>query len=74
MKTLLEEAMEIKLNIRKDSFNYDEQDMELVKAWLEGKIRYGQITKIKGIRGSNVYNYLAGGIKELYRCGKLIIK
>lgn len=73
-KTLLEQAKKFKSyrRIRKMS----DEELELTLAWLEDEISYGQIAKVLGLKGSNVYNFVATGLRYLVRRGtiKLIKK
>lgn len=72
MPTLYEQALAI-FPYRKNRMNINEEDVEVALAWLKGEINYRQISQVKKIQGSNVYNYLCSALRLAYQTKKLKI-
>ena len=70
--TLLERAIATP-NLKKARNKLSEEDLELIAAWLTGQVSHGQVSVVKNKKGSNVYNYLIRGIRELYSLGRIKI-
>lgn len=46
---------------------YGKEDVELAVAWAKGDVTFSQIKEVKGLEGSNVYNYLACALRGHFK-------
>ena len=72
MSTLLTQTLAIS-PYRKGRVDITTEDVEVALAWLKGEINYRQISQVKKIQGSNVYNYLCSALRLAYQTKKLKI-
>jgi len=73
-KTLLQQILAA-TSLQKTRSRWESEEYsEIALAWLKGEVKYSQITKVAGIKGSNVYNFVASGLKGAYLRGKLKIQ
>lgn len=70
----LDEAKKVTIGSSRRRQNYGPEEFEVAVAWLKGEIHYQQIAKAYGFTGSNVYNFLAGALREMYRRDLLKVK
>ena len=67
-QSLVELAKSIKVGKRNTSLNDDE--LELVKAWLNDEVQLGQVMKALKKTSGNVYVFIALGARTLWQNGR----
>lgn len=72
-ETLLQKALGVNYQ-KRGRRDLSSEDLDLILAWLEGKVSYIQIAITISKKGSNVYNYITRGVKALYLQGRIEIK
>lgn len=74
MTTLVESAKKVSVR-RKRRARYDDKQLrELALAWVTGQISFTQARTAMGLKGSDIYSYLALGLQSAYQQGTLKIK
>lgn len=76
MKTLLQKAKSFPSKSKQKMLNYGKEEQELSIAWLKGEVRGHQVSKARGHKktDSRFYPFIALGLREAYRSGKIKIK
>ncbi len=67
-QSLLEKALEHPSGNRKADV-FDEDDFELIEAWLSGRIALAQVKRARGLplAGTDGYSYIARGAREMWK-------
>lgn len=68
-KSLVEKAKEIQAVNTRANF-YNEEELELVQAWLDDIVTLKQVMQVMKKSTASVYVFLAMGARELYRRAK----
>ena len=66
--TLLEKAIAL-LPPKSRKANFSNEELELIEAWLNGKVGHGQVSRATGRSSTALYSFLATGAHHLWMNG-----